>query len=239
MYYIYCDESCHLPKDGSEVMVLGALACSKDKKDQTYQDIRDIKRKHGISSKLELKWTKVSHSKLELFQELIEYFFNNDHLTFRAVVAKNKSRLNHEKYNNGDYDLWYYKMYYLLLDKMCQPDNQYRIFIDIKDTNGGPRLRKLKKVLCNNKYDFMGDIIRGIEQVNSNRADLLQITDILTGALSYYHRGFYNTLENSKSKQRIVEHLISSVGKSIDTGTCVSEKKFNLFIWEPKEDHLV
>jgi hypothetical protein len=231
---IYCDESCHLKNDGNDIMVLGALSCPKDKKYEVYQDIRKIKQKHNINSKLEVKWVKISNPKIELFEDLIEYFFNNEFLSFRAVVVKNKKLLDHEKYNNGDYDLWYYKMYYLLLDKCCYPDNEYRIFIDIKDTNGGPRLKTLRKVLCNNKYDFMGDIIQDIEQVNSDRADLLQITDIFTGALSYYHRGLYDDPEKSNLKKRIIKKVISYIGEDIKVGTCKTEKKFNIFIWEPR-----
>ena len=39
-YYIYCDESCHLPNDDSNVMVLGALYFPKNHKRKISQDIR-------------------------------------------------------------------------------------------------------------------------------------------------------------------------------------------------------
>ncbi|SHJ90057.1 Protein of unknown function [Caminicella sporogenes DSM 14501] len=48
MYYVYCDESCHLPRDNSDVMVLGALQCPKEKKKDIYEDIRNIIRE-GIA----------------------------------------------------------------------------------------------------------------------------------------------------------------------------------------------
>lgn len=170
-----------------------------------------------------------------MFIELIQYFFNNEDLCFRALVAKNKNKLNHNKYNNNDYDLWYYKMYYLLLDKICYPHFKYKIFIDIKDTRGGVRIKKLHEVLCNNRYDFMKDSIRDIQQINSNRSDLLQITDLLIGALSFYYRDLYNDVNKSVYKKQVVNTLISNVGKSsIDNGTNLTEKKFNIFIWEPR-----
>ena len=35
-YNIYCDESCHLQNDKSNVMVLGAIWCAKEKKQEIY-----------------------------------------------------------------------------------------------------------------------------------------------------------------------------------------------------------
>ena len=55
MKYIYCDESCHLEHDGSNVMVLGGISCPKEKVHEVYDDIRNIKLKHGLSSWLEIK----------------------------------------------------------------------------------------------------------------------------------------------------------------------------------------
>lgn len=50
MYNIYCDESCHLPNDNSDVMVLGAITCLKEEKQKIFEDIRNIKRRHNVST---------------------------------------------------------------------------------------------------------------------------------------------------------------------------------------------
>ena len=234
MINIYCDESCHLEHDNSDIMVLGALTCPSEKKIAINEDIRNIKRKYGLDSKIEIKWTKISNSKLGLYEELINYFFKNDDLKFRAVVAVDKAKLNHNKYNSGDPNLWYYKMYYLLLDKMCEIDDSYRVFIDVKDTNGGPRIEDLHRVLCSNKYDYKKDIIRSIDQVDSRRVDMLQLTDILIGAIGFYHRNLCNNVNNSKSKSAIVQKIIDNTNEySIKHGTYRNESKFNIFIWTP------
>ena len=64
-YNIYCDESCHLEHDNSPVMVLGAISCPKDKKSEMFNDIRRIKERVGLSTYFEIKWTKVSISKID------------------------------------------------------------------------------------------------------------------------------------------------------------------------------
>lgn len=231
MNLIYCDESCHLPNDKIDLMVLGAIQCPLDKKEQVYKDLRKIKKAHGVNLS-EIKWTKVSGPKLELYKSLIEYFFNNDDLVYRAVVAKNKSKLDHRKYNNNDYDEWYCKMYYCLIQWFCNdPLKEYRVFIDIKDTKGGPRVEKLHGVLCNNKYDFKREVVKQVTQVNSNRSDILQLTDLLTGALSFYHRGLCK--DGSISKVELVDTVKKYAAGKIE-GTSNLENKFNVLIWEPK-----
>ena len=42
-YNLYCDESCHLEHDDSDVMVLGALIIPKDKKQEITENILQIK----------------------------------------------------------------------------------------------------------------------------------------------------------------------------------------------------
>lgn len=223
-----------MPNDDSDIMVLGALACPEHKKRQVYDQIREIKRKNGMDSMVEIKWTKTSNSKIKMLEELIDYFFTNEDLSFRGIVARNKKQLDHERYNNGEPDLWYYKMYYLLLDKFCFPNNQYTIFIDVKDTKGGPRVRKLNEVLSNNAYDFKKEAILDIQQVDSSRSDLLQVTDLFIGALAFYHRGFYKNEESSGAKKQVVDKLISYIGDDIRVGTRLLENKFNVFIWNPR-----
>ena len=55
---IYCDESCHLQYDESNVMVLGAVKCKDSLKKSIFRNIREIKMKHGLSSWFEIKWQK-------------------------------------------------------------------------------------------------------------------------------------------------------------------------------------
>ena len=147
LYNIYCDESCHLQYDKSNVMALGAIVCPNEEKSKVYNDIRNIKIKHGVSSWSELKWTKISNTQIELYKELVYYFFNNENLSMRIIVAEGKDKLDNDKYNDGEYNTWYYKMYFRLLDPLIDETENYRVFIDIKDTRGGPKIRKLHESL--------------------------------------------------------------------------------------------
>lgn len=230
MKLIYCDESCHLPNDEFDIMVLGGIICSEENKNRIHKDIRDIKEIHEISSFTEVKWTKVSQNKIDLYKDLIEYFFDNDDLEFRAVVTLEKKSLNHNRFNEGSFDKWYYKMYFYLLSWFISPDNKYRIFLDKKDTLGGPRVKKLHDVLCYNEYDFKRDVIIDVQQVDSKNNDIMQLADILIGAVSYYHRQLH---QNSNAKTELVKLIQVRTNNSID-GTRPYQRKFNIFKWNPR-----
>lgn len=70
MKYIYCDESCHLEHDNAKAMLLGAITCPAEEKIRICAEIRAIKKRHGLSTWSEIKWTGVSPSKEASFAHI-------------------------------------------------------------------------------------------------------------------------------------------------------------------------
>jgi hypothetical protein len=81
---------------------------------ETAVRLREIKTAHGLPSDFELKWTKVSPAKLGFYMEVLNYFFDDDDLHFRAWVA-HKAGLRHADFGQTHAD-WYYKMMFGLVD---------------------------------------------------------------------------------------------------------------------------
>ena len=148
----YCDESCHLEHDSQPVMVLGALWCPQDKAREIAVRIREIKAQHGLAPTFEIKWTKVSPAQAAFYLHLLDYFFDDDDLHFRALVAA-KAGLRHPDFAQT-HDGWYYKMMFRLLEPLLSPNARSHIYLDKKDTRGGNKVRKLHEVLANSRYDF-------------------------------------------------------------------------------------
>src|SRR3990167_10956736 len=159
IYNIYCDESCHMENDHQNVMVLGAVWCPIDKVKEISIRIKEKKVEHGLSPKFEIKWSKVSPAKKKFYLDIVDYFFDDDDLHFRALIVPDKTLLRHDAYPGQDHDTWYYKMYFDMLKVILWPHNCYRIYLDIKDTRGAQKVEKLHEVLCNNMYDFSRQII--------------------------------------------------------------------------------
>ena len=228
MINIYCDESCHLEHDLSPYMMLGALSCPKEKSRLHSVNLREIKQKHGLSNTYELKWTKVSAGKQEYYKELIDYFSSCSDLQFRIVVA-DKTILKHAEFMQT-HDEWYYKMYYLLLRYLLSTNEEYKIFVDIKDTHGGSKILKLKDVLNHSLYQFYDECVKGVQQIRSNESELLQLADFLIGAVGYQNRH----LSSSPAKANITQYLSRALGQSLVATSTLSNTKFNILIWQPR-----
>lgn len=229
-YNIYCDESCHLEHDHQKAMVIGAVWCPFDQRKEIATRIREIKKKHGLSQDFEVKWTKVSPAKKEFYLDLIDYFFDDDDLHFRALVVPDKSILNHEAFKQT-HDEWYYKIYFDMLKIIINPASRYNIYLDIKDTLGGKKVEKLHEVICNSLYDFSRQIVEKVQIVESKHVEQLQLADLLIGSLSYLHRG----LSGNSGKEALIERMKERSHYSLIRNTLPQEKKVNILVWQGQD----
>lgn len=234
LYNVYCDETCHLEHDGINVMVLGAVWCQQEKLKEINQRIRQIKQRNSVSPKMELKWTKISPAKIDLYQDIVNYYFDDDDLYFRAVIIPDKSKLNHERFNQT-HDDWYYKMYFDMLKVIFNPTDNYEIYIDIKDGNSYRKLQKLKEVCRTSMYDFSHQVIKRLQPIRSEEVEIMQLVDILIGAIGYENRIFSDTFEKSTAKQRIIELIKKRSGYTMKKTTLLREEKLNLLACDARD----
>ena len=228
VYNVYCDESGHLEHGLPSVMILGAIWCPVEKTREIMNRIREITERNGVASGFEIKWGKVSPAKVRFYLDLVDYFFDDDDLHFRALVIPDKTRLQHEQFAQT-HDEWYYKMYFTMLNVIIDPKLHYRIYLDIKDTRSASKVRHLHDVLSNKNYDFSRTIIEHIQNVRSHEVMLMQLADLLIGAVSYANRG----LTDNAGKVAIVERIRERSGYTLTRSTFPRESKVNIFIWKP------
>lgn len=222
---IYCDESCHLENDGSSHMVIGALACPKARAREIADAIREIKKRHGIHPKLELKWTKVSPQKVALYRECLDYFLEHGELRFRAVVIE-KKQLDHVKFAQT-HDDFYYKMFFLLLAYMQLPsDAEQYIYLDIKDTRSEEKVKTLHRILCRD-LDRSAEVIKRVQHIRSEEVQQAQLADLLIGAIAVAQRG-----SQSAAKLELIKQLQERTNLSLTKTTAVSAEKINLLMWK-------
>lgn len=226
-YNIYCDESCHLERDKSNVMGLGAIMCPKENKEEIFKRIREIKIEHGLKRSYEIKWNKVSKNKVQFYIDLINLYFDRRELNFRALIIPDKSKLNHKE-NKQTHDEFYYKMYFEMIKVFLEPTCIFNIFIDMKDTKGGTKIKKLHDVICSSQYDFEHKIIKQVEQVQGQQNELIQLCDLLIGAIVYCNRD----LKTSVSKQELIKIIQRRSNYSLKQTTLLREHKMNLLVWD-------
>jgi hypothetical protein len=231
IYNVYCDESCHLEHDGIPVMVLGALSCPADQVRTLSLSIRSIKRKHRLPDAFEIKWAKVSPAKTDFYLEVVDHFFGEQSLSFRALVAPDKSKLRHAAFQQT-HDQWYYKMYYHLLRPIPCKQKQYRIFLDIKDTHSSRTAHELADYLQNAIHDFSGNTIASVQPASSREVTPIQLSDLLAGAMAYANRG----LATSSAKLAIIQRIKQHSHLTLKCTTAPGRAKLDIFICEAKTE---
>lgn len=220
----YCDESTHLQNDKQPYMLISYISSAYNQVKLHQKNIEEIKKRHHYVP--EIKWSSVSKGQYAFYSELIEYFFSND-LQFRAIVV-NKERIKTGDFNQT-YDDFYYKMYYQLIHQKINYEFSYNIYLDIKDTLSANKVKKLQDY-CNKFNIIQNEPIRKIQNIHSHESLLMQMTDLLMGALNYHLRGMDKVIAKTKLIEKIQLHTKVNLTKS----TAKDSEKFNLFFIDLK-----
>ena len=218
-YKIFCDESNHLLNTKSNLMVNGAILVKEDEVEQINRDIKSLKYKHNYFN--ELKWTKLLNSKKDFYRELIDYFFDNE-MKFKATFIPNKKENVHEIYGNS-HDKFYYIVYFYTMRNFINPSDEYKIYLDYKDINGGKRIKELEKTLGQQAQKC------DIYIIQSQESQILQLCDIFIGVIGYKNRTDLDT-KKSEIKLFIIEYLEEKLGYPL-VATAPWIEKFNIFRW--------
>lgn len=234
-FLLYSDESCPLEHDGTDIMAIGFIYCPQNLKEKTFNDLRELKKKHGIDSWTEIKWTKVTKGKIDYYKDVIDYFYNTRELGIRILLANGKTKLNHDIYNDGEYINWYYKMYYFLLNKVIDENYKYFLLFDQKEKETLHRLKEVRRRLITHKrsYSIHENFEISIKQINSKESELMQVLDVFLGAVTYRNRNLYKIKNKNGRKDEIIEYIEEKYKCKLNEKTSPYENKFNLFIWNP------
>ena len=217
-YNYYGDESCHLLNDGNKYMALGALCCPKQMSKQLCAEIRQIKLEHNLSKDFEIKSTKVSSGAYDFYEELIRWFLDCNYLVFRVILI-DKNLILHK--NKKDYNLFYYKMYYILF-KWYMYGVKNHIYLDYKDSQSSMRCAEIEQFLSNDRITKMKTIT--VKQINSKESNLMQLSDLIIGLTCYNASGKTDNHTKLKLIQLLKEQL------DIDLiSTTNNAKKFDAF----------
>jgi hypothetical protein len=118
-------------------------------------------------------------------------------------------------------------MYFSMLKGILEPTAKYRIHLDIKDTRSAPKIANLHQILAHSVYDFSKRIVERLQPVRSHEVEILQLADLLIGAVSYANR----ELGDSPAKQALVGRIRERSGYTLHQSTLIREQKVNLFVW--------
>lgn len=220
---VYCDESrpdllTSAHPHGNHA-VIGSLWLESQRRDTFKQAIHDLRNIHRVGG--EFKWQKVSPSREQFYMALVDWFISQGlDLRFRCVLIR------HDQVDwalhEGDKELGFYKFYYQMLHHWVGDFNRYAIFCDFKGNRLSSRLETLRQ--CLDRANLTSEIAQ-VQSVRSEESVLIQLADVLTGAVSSKMNG---TLVLGGTKAALITHLESRLGMPIQA-TGGDAQKFNVF----------
>ena len=231
VFNIYCDES-RYTNPFEQYFVIGSLIIPREQKKLVQERIYRARAKYGFNT--ELGWNNVTETKLPYLNELLQIFFTSP-LEFRCIILdKAKLKLS---FKSSESELAFYKFYYLLLKGVFKPAQGYYLFLDQRTKSEKRRIGDLQRYLIqnlevvnHNQPDL--DFPLKIQEVNSSESILIQLADLLMGAVGYYWNGF----RGSAAKLKLVNNISSRLQKeNLKFSSQLYDKKWNQFVLHPEE----
>ncbi len=222
-YNYYMDESCHLLNNDSNYMIIGALACPKNKAANISYKIKQLKVKYGLNADFEIKSTKISPSKIMFYKALVDLFLIEDNLQYRAVIV-DKRKLDHKRFNQSHDDFYYKIVYNLFRYFLCGQTNY--IYIDYKDSLSYLKSQKVVEYLKNN-HKISSSIKFHAQPINSKESNILQLADMLIGLTTYKARD----LHTSECKIKLIDYIEEKTKTSLFDTTYHGNGKIDILNW--------
>ncbi|WP_293955607.1 MULTISPECIES: DUF3800 domain-containing protein [unclassified Sphingobacterium] len=222
-FEIYCDESgleALSNKQAHDYTGIGGIWIPADQRAALKEGIGAIKAKYNILG--ELKWQKVSPSYIDLYKEIVDFFFNAGYIRFRVIEIE-AEKVDHIRFNSADAELGFYKFYYQLLQHWIFDFNEYVVFADLKQDRNKGRLKELEKVLDN--ANLTSDI-KQVQGLPSHESLGIQLADILTGMVT---AKFNKEYKPDSAKAQLIQYLEEKYLSREIAPTAKWEEKFNVF----------
>lgn len=224
MIEIYCDESRQdllVSKNPSHIYTLiGSLWMSEGIRHDLTRRIYELRKQYDVWG--EIKWSKVSRSKLEFYKRLIDLFLETKNMPYFRCICIDSRKVDNGLFNEGDGELGFYKFYYQVLYHWIDKHPiTCRVFCDAKENRVKDRLKTLYKFLQNTS----NGTVTAIQALRSSDTPMLQLCDLLLGMAS---ASLNESVASGSAKYELITYFENTVGSNISP-TCQSEHKFNVF----------
>ena len=218
---IYCDESRHTSDPRDHFFVIGGILCPREKKKEIVHQIHKLQWEHNTQG--EFGWKRLSPNRKDFYWAILNLFIKENDLSFRCIIV-NRNSLDHDRYNNGDEELGFYKLYYQLLIHWLKPQQAYYIYLDWQQNKFQDRFAILRDIL---RRKLSGRAaIRCLEPVGSKNIPMIGLADLLIGAVGYHW--------NSRGASKIKVDFCNDLSKllhinNLKNSTFTIKDKFDIF----------
>ena len=240
VYRVFCDESGR--HGGASALALGGVILPHQNERQIVKEVDEWRDLASMSA--ELKWTKVSSGKLKEYKQFVDLFGNHSRqrsIAFRSAVWRN-DEIDYKKHHKGSEELGFYKFYYQLLlhsfGKFIKKDDDGLVVL-LDQLNSNYPLEDLRRFLnygMKKTYGLNANVVRSIEPIDSKSHSLVQMADVLTGAIAFQCEGRHNNPSARVSKKQLASHVAKTFRlKDMTRTTPYSMRSFGIWRFRFKE----
>jgi len=236
--FVACDESGVVPSD--KYLVIGSAWISKKALCELEKKATELR----INSKCwgEVEWHKtaggLTPQLLQFYKDFIDLAFQDEKVLLHFIVVK-KDLLRMSEFHQQSEELVKYKFMHLLLSRhgkrllttSAQKKDMHIIydsFQQSKKSQAGKWSLKMRAYI----ESYLGESIDHVQPCNSHISSLVQICDLVTGAI-----GTSWNVSPSKihpHKKEIMEHIEKRIGKGLRAPTALTDRDFNVWVWRPR-----
>jgi hypothetical protein len=212
-FHVYCDESNTDRRKPHPVF--GGILVAVNNLDTVQGEIAKWRSKEQMSG--ELAWTKVGGFYRQ-YRSLIDLFFvlsskQRGLIHFKAFVLDIRTP-EYRVYSKGNKDIGFYKDYYhFLLFHFAkfpyQHNCQMEVFIDERTVNVDPYV-PLKIILnsgIRKHFKVSEDLVSRVEPIASEKSDLLQLADVLMGAVGFHNMDYHLREKAKPDKVNLARYI--------------------------------
>jgi hypothetical protein len=181
-----------------------------------------------------MKWGKVSKSKLRAYGRTVKGFFDRPELKpvhFHCLIVDTHSQ-DHTAHNEGSREIGFNKEVYQLAAKFARlyPTRLFHLYPDYRDTNQRPEdLRLILNRGRAKKGDKRDWPFRRCHFRDSKTTPLLQMVDILSGAVAWCVNDHGSAPNASESKTKLSAYVLQRAGISDCMKSTAISGKFTIW----------
>jgi hypothetical protein len=197
--------------------VVGAICLRTEVIPQVHASIQRFREEHRMYG--ELKWAKVTDQKSREYNALVDYFFamnNLNLLQFHCIIFDNHGA-NHGRYNEGDQDIGLSKLYYQLIvhrfGRNCGPYGDLCVCVDRRNSSTSLLdLLRMANAGIARDCGLPHGPLKQLLPLDSKEDDLLQLNDVILGAVCAARNGKHLLAAGRQSKRDLATLVLQKSG---------------------------
>jgi len=217
-HYIFADES---NINQARFLLIGGIWIDEVTYNSVKEECKQYKLSIGWREDTKFNWKNISNNDhiMNKYKGFIDIFFKYN-LQFNAILIDRKE-INLKHNEKKDAELGFYLFYYQLLKHNSNKNIDYYIFLDRRNNKSDTRLDDLKKFLINEQLIPTGlkfnPVIKGInvkkiEAVNYKDYNLIQISDLLLGAIGFHYNKRHVKEGAMRAKCEFALYIANKIG---------------------------